>query len=63
MTIRTASHPFSLETLRAPRQTVPATRAPMAVAGLAGWMERLAAWAERQPVHHRLGSWEQLRIG
>jgi hypothetical protein len=21
------------------------------------WMERLAAWADRRPQHHRLGSW------
>lgn len=21
------------------------------------WIERLALWAERQPAHHRLGSW------
>jgi hypothetical protein len=21
------------------------------------WLERLAAWAERQPAHRRLGSW------
>lgn len=26
-----------------------------------GWMERLAIWAERQPMHHRLGSYTQLR--
>lgn len=23
----------------------------------AGWIDRLAAWAERQPQHHRMGSW------
>lgn len=22
-----------------------------------GWIERLAAWADRQPRHHRLGTW------
>lgn len=22
-----------------------------------GWLELLAAWAERQPMHHRLGSY------
>jgi hypothetical protein len=22
-----------------------------------GWIERLAAWADRQPSHHRLGRW------
>lgn len=25
------------------------------------WLERLAAWAEKQPVHHRLGSYTALR--
>jgi hypothetical protein len=24
------------------------------------WLERLAAWAERQPYHRRLGSWTLL---
>lgn len=27
----------------------------------AGWLERLAAWADRQPVHHRMGSLDALR--
>lgn len=27
----------------------------------ANWMERLAAWAERQPVHHRIGSYQRFR--
>lgn len=26
-----------------------------------GWMERLAVWAERQPEHHRMGSYSRLR--
>ena len=26
------------------------------------WMERLAAWADRQPQHHRLGSWTAVGI-
>jgi hypothetical protein len=25
------------------------------------WLERLAIWAERQPAHHRMGSYTQLR--
>jgi len=25
-----------------------------------GWLERLALWADRQPTHHRLGSWYPL---
>jgi hypothetical protein len=24
------------------------------------WFERLAVWAEAQPQHHRMGSWERL---
>jgi hypothetical protein len=36
----------------------PAT-APAPVA--AGWLSALAAWAERQPPHRRLGSWTVLR--
>ena len=24
------------------------------------WLERLAAWAERQPMHHRMGSYTEL---
>lgn len=26
-----------------------------------GWLERLALWAERQPMHHRLGSFNRYR--
>jgi len=26
------------------------------------WMERLATWADRQPQHHRLGSWTAVGI-
>jgi hypothetical protein len=33
-----------------PRQTLPL-----------GWLERLALWAERQPMHHRLGSYNRFR--
>lgn len=29
----------------------------VAVPAMPSWLERLAAWAERQPQHHRLGSW------
>jgi hypothetical protein len=31
-----------------------------AVSG-ASWLDRLAAWAERQPMHRRLGSYTQWR--
>lgn len=27
----------------------------------AGWLDRLAAWAEAAPQHHRLGRWTQTR--
>jgi hypothetical protein len=30
-----------------------------AAAAAPGWLERLAQWAERQPPHHRLGSYLQ----
>ncbi len=26
-----------------------------------GWLERLAAWADQQPSHRRLGSWMRFR--
>ena len=26
-----------------------------------GWLERLAIWSERQPMHHRLGSYNRYR--
>lgn len=32
------------------RRPAPAAAAP------APWLERLAAWAERQPMHHHMGS-------
>ena len=32
-----------------------------ATASRPDWLTRLAAWAERQPNHHRLGSWTLLR--
>lgn len=35
---------------------VPATSVPDA-----GWMERLAAWSEKQPMHHRIGSYQRFR--
>jgi hypothetical protein len=40
-----------------------ATSFPIRPAGLstaAIWLERLAAWAERQPMHHRMGSYTAL---
>jgi hypothetical protein len=37
-----------------------AGRAPQRMQRL---FERLAAWAEAQPQHHRMGSWERLACG
>ena len=62
MATHTASFGSVLPTLRsalhvprtAPRPT------PAAVAPVTPWLERLAAWAERQPVHRHLGSWSPL---
>jgi hypothetical protein len=55
------------DTLRAALTLLPTRAQPVAAtarkggAGQAGWIERLATWAERQPMHHRLGSYTQLR--
>ena len=65
MTTRTADHGFAFKSLRTGygvvRHTATQDRARTEPACLAGWMERLAAWAERRPNHHRLGSWMQMR--
>jgi hypothetical protein len=49
---------------RAPNAVMrPAQRPALASAATpprASWLERLAIWAERQPVHRRLGSWTAL---
>jgi hypothetical protein len=55
-----------LEQTRAPLQLLqrtvrPAPALQVADAPHAGWVERLTAWAERQPPFHRMGSWERLR--
>ena len=36
--------------------------APRSATFPVSWMERLAAWADRQPQHHRLGSWTAVGI-
>ncbi|MDX5368574.1 MAG: hypothetical protein LPJ94_03860 [Thauera sp.] len=36
--------------------------APRSATSPVSWMERLAAWADRQPQHHRLGSWTAVGI-
>lgn len=54
-------------TARAPLQLLQrplarAVPANVAAAGQPGWIDRLAAWADRQPPrHHRLGAWQLQR--
>ncbi len=59
MNTHTAHHAFGFGALRhalhLPQRAAPAPTAAGAVTQ--GWMARLAAWAERQPVHHRMGSY------
>jgi hypothetical protein len=59
-----ASHtaPFGsvLPSLRSALHVPQAARRPthaVEAAPATPWLERLAAWAERQPVHRHLGSW------
>lgn len=39
----------------------PQRSVPRASAVGTSWLDRLAAWAERQPMHRRLGSYTQWR--
>jgi hypothetical protein len=62
MNTHTAHHGFSFSPLRAalhlPKSPRPrASYLPAQSGPSTGWMERLASWAERQPMHHRLGSY------
>lgn len=61
MNSHTAPHGLILPVPRAARRPVAVRQAPAPAARPASWIERLAAWAERQPVHHRVGSWERFR--
>jgi hypothetical protein len=66
MSTHIAHFGFSLDTLRAalrlPRRAAPsASSAPAQSVAAAGWVERLAVWAERQPMHHRMGGYMLLR--
>ena len=65
MTTHIAHRGFGFDAMRAMLQPQP-QRAPLAAAtanasSQAGWIDRLAIWAERQPMHHRLGSYTRLR--
>lgn len=59
MTAQTAPHGLSLHIPRTARRAEAAARIPVTVSPRASWMERLAAWAEKQPVHHRIGSYQR----
>ena len=59
MSIHTAHPAFGFGALRQalhrPQRAAPAAPATAPLAQ--GWLERLATWAERQPMHHRMGSY------
>jgi hypothetical protein len=63
MTSHTAHYGFSFSSLsgvlhlpRRPQRELPSSTTWPAERS-SDWLERLALWAERQPVHHRLGSY------
>lgn len=60
----TMTHPQGLRFLMPQshqRQNLPTAAAVAAALPSEGWLDRLAAWAERQPSHHHLGHWISLR--
>jgi hypothetical protein len=61
MTDHTADFGLRFDTPREVRalaeRFMPLDRVPVASGVREDWLTRLAAWAERQPQHHRLGSW------
>lgn len=64
MTTHSAYDGFRLHSLRTALQLPqpPLTRAsptPGESVAPTDWLERLAIWAERQPMHHRMGSYTQ----
>jgi hypothetical protein len=66
MNTHSAHYGLSFDTLRAalhlPQRRVRfAAPAATQAAVHADWMTRLATWAERQPMHHRMGSYMQFR--
>ncbi|MDO8788287.1 MAG: hypothetical protein Q7J42_09495 [Sulfuritalea sp.] len=61
MNTYTSPHVLGLDKPRSALRPATLARTPAPGMAHAGLMERLAAWAERQPAHHRLGSWERLR--
>lgn len=61
MNIPFAPHGLNAHLPRFARRPATPVPAPTTAAPRAGWMARLAAWAERQPLHHHAGSWERFR--
>lgn len=61
MNAHTAPHELRLPALSVALHLPRRATAPPSTADVAkpGWMDRLASWAERQPVHHRLGSYQR----
>jgi hypothetical protein len=49
------------DTLHLPKLPVRRVSRPAPAAPAPGWLEQLACWAQRQPVHRRLGSYTLLR--
>ncbi len=44
-----------------PRQVSPARGNTSCAVARAGWLDRLGAWSDRQPAHHRMGCWVGFR--
>ncbi|MDO9071716.1 MAG: hypothetical protein Q7U73_00485 [Rubrivivax sp.] len=58
MSMQTASFGLGLHSLRTLLHTPQVAHASArgAAAPAPSWLERLAAWADRQPMHHHVGS-------
>lgn len=61
MNLHFAPHGLNFHLPRFASRPAMPVRVASTTAPLAGWMARLAAWAERQPLHHHAGSWERFR--
>lgn len=60
MNTHTAPHRFSFDLPRPALRPINLERVPALSVALASTLERLAAWAERQPLHHHMGSFERI---
>lgn len=47
--------------IRKPRRASQARVIASGTVSRDGWLDRLGAWADRQPVHHRMGCWVGFR--